>query len=404
MRTVTMTRLASAAFALGLLPLACGGPKDAGVDRATPAPATTGEADKPEIVLRPLEGEGGAETPSTPPTPPEPGEIPKLPDASKIDTPAIDHSTQLWKDPLQLTATAVAEDAIYLVTHPGPENQGKIWRVPFEGGEPTLVKDGLGRIDDIHVDGDDLFWLERALQPGKPYGVRTMPRAGGEPKTLYDGKLLAHGLRVSGDSIFWVLPVKEQGRKGGLAKLPRAGGEVQELHTEVGPTFAPIEFGDRFYFMAHQPSEPDVLYSMDAAGGDLQKHHSGPRGIISLAVAESHLYFLQLGPEGRSCMLQRVPRTPGIAKPETLWTNEERIYDRLLVSDGKAWLSTSPADPTGHVAVGPVDAKKVPDTWVEAPRVWRVMGGGDTPVLWYYERVVEDVLLREIGRLDVPKK
>ncbi len=404
MRTLFTTRgtmVSSWVLALGIAPLACGGPRDPGVKDATPAPATTGEQEAPKVVLRPLDG-GEVEAPTTPKV--DPAEVPKLPDASKIDTPAIEHSTQLWKDPLQLTAVTLDGESLFIVTHPGPENQGKIWRVPVDGGERQLVEEGLGRIDDIHVDGDDLFWLERALRPGDPYGVRSMPKAGGEPKTLYTGELLAHGLRVKGDSIFWVLPVKEQGRKGGLARLPRTGGEVEELHTEIGPTFAPVEFADRFYFMAHLPGEPDILYSMDAKGEDLQKHHSGPRGVISMGAAESHLYFLQLGPEGRSCSLQRVPRTPGVTEPETLWTHDERVYDRILVADDRIWLSTSPADPTGHVAVGPLAGTEVPKPWVEAPRVWRVLGGSGRPVLWYYERVVDDVLLREVGRLEAPKK
>jgi hypothetical protein len=201
-----------------------------------------------------------------------------------------------------------------------------------------------------------------------------------------------YGLTVSDDRVFWVLRVEQQGKVGGFASAPRAGGEPTDHFRELGPVFHLGTDAGRLFFMAHQGTLPDVLYTAKTDGSDLRELHVAERGIVALRAGGDHVYFAQARFDQLVSNVMRVPVAGGEA--QTLWRLEGKLLDQVALAGDHVWTSTSAVEDLGEVFSIPVaggDATKV----AEARHVWKLLTVGPQ-VYWWDSHFVDQKKMHRV--------
>ncbi len=298
-----------------------------------------------------------------------------------------DSTKVLWDGDYRVQSMAMDASHIYVsrTAIPGGE-RGQIARVPIAGGDLEIVVDDLGRPDEIVVDGDEVFWIDRPGRPeDPPTGVRAAPKAGGETRLIATDPRIEHSLTVAPDAVYWVLRVEQQGKVGGFAGAPRSGGEPEDFFLEKGPVFHIRPAAERVVFMAHVGSGPDVIYSAKPDGSGLAELHRAPRGIVALHVADDVVYWAQASFDELETSVMRAPLSGGPAK--TLWRLEGKLLDQIATDAQHVWTSTSAVEDVGEVFVVPLgggDATKV----AESRHVWRLFGR-EGRVAWWDSHYVD---------------
>lgn len=379
-----------ASLCLLVLTLACGDRGKPDTRQATKLDGKVELEAKPKpIILGPEQGEAAAAPPLSPP--PDPDAPTGITDESGKPAKVV------WDSDYRVQALAVDETHVYVsrVALPGGD-RGEIARAPIAGGGLEVVVGDLGRPDELAVDGDEVFWIDRPGSEGDPApGIRAVAKGGGEPRTVVTDPRVEYGLTVDGDRVFWVLRVEDQGKTGGFASAPRAGGEPQDHFRERGPVFHLAAEGGRLFFMAHVGNQPDVVYTAKADGSDLRELHVAARGIVAIRPAGDQVYFAQANFEQLRTSVMRVPLAGGEAK--TLWRLDGKLLDQLAVDGERVWTSTSAVEDVGEVFTIPLaggDATKV----AQSRHVWKLFGVG-ARVLWWDTHYVDQTKMHRVRTL-----
>jgi hypothetical protein len=180
--------------------------------------------------------------------------------------------------------------------------------------EATLLTSGQNVPRDLHVDGDNLYWLNEGIRTeGKP-GVFKMNKAGGEVVTLTEARGV-YAIAVDADNVYYLVPEALE-----LRKVPKSGGKSEVLASNVEQLRAMTLDADSVYFAGSQgifkvakaggPMKevalevqlPDVLGSDDAflywysqmSGkvARLAKRGGSPKAVVSDDLHTLHTFFI----------------------------------------------------------------------------------------------------------------
>lgn len=129
---------------------------------------------------------------------------------------------------------AAGPEAMFIASARGVE------RAPYVGLRGQLLVPDAGGAHRLAVDGDDIFWLQRASG-----ALRRADRKGRGARTLAQDRPWAHDFTLAGDSLFW-----SAGEPGRLSRVSRAGGRSEVVADEIAGLGALASDGRHVYLAA----------------------------------------------------------------------------------------------------------------------------------------------------------
>jgi len=257
----------------------------------------------------------------------------------------------------QITAIAVSADTLYFGTYPN-QSDGAIYAMPLGGGVPTLLV-GSGRIRELRLDGDTLYYVSedgsglstaalRAVRTtgGLPLDIAQAPRIMDVlpmPAEIYFGKggsgvphqVVRTGRDGTGArtvvSLFGTLwgfavddgnvYVADYDYGGLIVQRPLGGGSGGTLTTSPEPITRPIIDGEDIVFV-QGVSTPDTCRSAvmsipKSLGTPLQRISPGTSGVdvMGLVRDDMFIYWSSTGVHGAVLRVQK-GQTPEIIAAE----------------------------------------------------------------------------------------
>ena len=303
----------------------------------------------------------------------------------------LPNPSRTWVSPMYETNSTVramgARDGRLVIAEVGmgPEGVASVVKEVAQQKAATLAKLS-GRVDGVDVGAGGPCVVLFPNEGGRGVELQRMDWKGGAPQTvLTKFRGGQHVVNCEGAPM-WISPVQAQGRLGGIGRHDAKSG-TRAHFAELGPAFALTAGHGRVFFMAHRPSGPDVIYSVNAEAEDLRAHVRMPRGVMALAASATHVYWARLGTDGRSTEFGRVPISGGT--PEALGTIDAHVFDNLAVVGDGLVAGTSVVETPGHV-VHLALANGAWTAWPGVARVRQVVGEGDG-VFVHHESVDGDV-------------
>lgn len=245
-------------------------------------------------------------------------------------------------------------------------------------GKETVLDNRTGLVRALAVSGTDVLVLEHPLDDQKRPSIvlDALPLAGGERRELGSGEVLDNALAVAGEHAYTIARVEKQGTVGGLARVPLSGGEPTRIAGDLGPVFSLTSHGDRVYWSAHIGTGPDQIFSLGPGETEPKLHYSYTRGIVSLAVDDEHIYWVEAVFEPLSSTVARVGHGEDPTEARGLWRHEGFLLDHLRIGTEHLFFGYSAVEDVGKLfALGKGGGEAVLIS--EHPRVWSGMGGAD---------------------------
>jgi TolB protein len=185
-------------------------------------------------------------------------------------------------------------DGKYLVFN----SEGKLWRIPAEGGEPEPIP--LGKVTGINNDhGISFDGGQLAISAGQIY---VLPFAGGEPKQVTEKKpSYFHGWAPDGKAVVYCA---ERGGNFDIYRIPVGGGPEERLTThpayDDGPEYSPD--GKWIYWNSNRSGSWDI-WRMPSAG-------AGPNDERAERITSDDLddWFPHISPDGKWIVFLSFPK------------------------------------------------------------------------------------------------
>lgn len=292
-------------------------------------------------------------------------------------TSATFEATQIAEPASKPTAAIASGEDLILALSPTPFAPGRIVEIDPDGKE-TVLDNRTGLVRSLAIAKEEIVVLEHPLEDQKRPSIvlDALPKAGGERRNLGSGKVLDNGLAVAGPLAYVIARVEDKGQVGGLARVPLAGGEPVRIAGDLGPVFSLTSHGDRVFWSAHVGTGPDQILSLGPGEDEPTVHYSYSRGIVSLAVDSTHIYWVEAVFEPLGSTVARLGRDEDASQARGLWRLDGFLLDHLRAGEDHLYFGYSAVEETGNVyALGKGGGDAVLIS--ENPRVWGTMGGGE---------------------------
>lgn len=238
---------------------------------------------------------------------------------------------------------AAAGGAVYAGNFDYKSRRGTIWRVPAAGGEPRLLVDDAGAVDQIRVYGEHLYWTGDGA-------LLRVGLSGGKPVTIARGAVPALDFIIAEGRLCFAAGIPLGGRYY-VYTVPLAGGPATKQFESTGALSHPIPAGDSIFWMT-----PGGLTRMRLDSGKPELIHpaEGARITSELTRDADALYFFQTGAPRSKHRIVRYPIGGG--PPTVLAAPAAQTSHELLADGNHVYYFATPN------SLGPYELQRVPKT------------------------------------------
>jgi hypothetical protein len=261
-----------------------------------------------------------------------------------VDAELILDGTRLDIAPWAIT---VGDDAVFAISAEAPN--GRVVRIPLDGGAPTVIAAGLELPGAIAVDGDDVFvataaqvlrlpgdgsaapvalvTVDRTVGPGlvvdathvyytvsaSPGAVRRVPRAGGTPESIAEGDAYPAALVLRGGRVYWNASGDNRVRSANVD-----GTDVRTVAVEQNvPGLGLAVSDDGVFWFTEGDFPPKVMKAPLAGGAPVMLGAATTEEIgysSTLVLHGDHVYARTPILEDGTCGIARLPVAGGTAE------------------------------------------------------------------------------------------
>jgi len=180
---------------------------------------------------------------------------------------------------------------------------GKVMKVPLNGGEPSTLASGLIRPAAIALDEAHVYWAESG-HSGSDGEVMAVPLDGGAPNALAIWLVAPSSVAVGGPEVYWSIPGGLFDRTGQVVGLPIFGVPMTLASGLSAPSGLVVD-ATRLYFEAN-----GAIMSMPLGGGPLTTIVPATDSPGAFAIDDASVYWLTDQEDSDGGRVARVMKTP----------------------------------------------------------------------------------------------
>lgn len=216
----------------------------------------------------------------------------KAHDMSVVD-PALPEGTMLA--PAQTLTTCLATDGARVYW----ADQAGVLAVPVTGGAVATLVPGKRNRGCVAVDGDYAFYVDEDADAGGAHAIWRVPTQGGTPSLVVTGQHVAGNLVAQGGHVYFLTDLfgpADMGSTGksAIVRVPATGGSVEVVYAEVTPPAGELAVdAQNLYF-----SDGAGVFARPRAGGALVSFGVSNLHRNAFVVGQAHLAMAEVASLG----------------------------------------------------------------------------------------------------------
>lgn len=185
----------------------------------------------------------------------------------------------------------------------------------------TLLATKQNVPQDLHLDGDSIYWLNEGRRVTGAPGIFKMSKSGGAPVSLYPGKGV-YKLALDDANVYFIVPEAL-----GVYRVPKAGGETVELAKDQDGLSALAVDGTHVYWAG-----VEAIWRVPKAGGKAQTLASNISVPMGFALDGSYAWWYSV----TAGKIARVSKKGGAA---TSFGGDDLTFHAFFADDANVYWS-----------------------------------------------------------------